>query len=257
MMRLPDPPITFLGQQVRSLPFVDSTNTYLKQRGTHLPDGAACYTDDQRAGRGRRGKAWTAEKGQALALSVLLRPRGGPETSLLCGLAVARALTQLIDAPFRIKWPNDILCSGQKVVGILCENVLTGTDGFTVAGIGVNLSQTPEDFVRAGLPHAASLWMLCGSLFSPAAVAAAILGALEPLILDARRSPRPALQTLLSPWCATLGHEVRVLSANPADTFDGRAVALADDGALVVETADGTRLVRAGEVSVRGLYGYS
>ena len=101
-----------LGRTVISLDEVDSTNRYLKERAGELPHGTACLTGCQRAGRGRLGRSWDVPDGQTLALSVLFRTGGDVERlPLLCGLAVSGALEALTGAAFRIKWPNDIVCS--------------------------------------------------------------------------------------------------------------------------------------------------
>lgn len=102
-------------------------------------------------------------------MSVLLRGAADADWSglpLVCGIAVAAALDRLAGEragmPFRIKWPNDIICAGRKMCGILCESSQGETGRFAVAGIGVNLTQTAADFREAGLPHAGSVRMLTG-----------------------------------------------------------------------------------------------
>ena len=166
-----------LGRTVISLDEVDSTNRYLKERAGELPHGTACLTGCQRAGRGRLGRSWDVPDGQTLALSVLFRTGGDVERlPLLCGLAVSGALEALTGAAFRIKWPNDIVCSGRKVCGILCESRPDGQGGLAVvAGMGVNLRQTAAWFAQAGLPHAGSVLELTGRTLSLEETAAAIL----------------------------------------------------------------------------------
>lgn len=239
------------------LPEVDSTNRYLKERGADLPNGAVCYTGRQIAGRGRLGRGWTAPDGEALALSLLVKPAA--HTALLaplCGLAAAKALSALGGRDFSIKWPNDILCSGRKVCGILCETCWPDAEGFAVAGVGVNLRQTEGWFQQAGLPHAASVAMLTGRILSLEETAAVFLNELEPLWERLQRDGFAPLRAEYETHCATVGREVRVLNPDGTLRMEGKAVGVAEDGNLIVSTG-GTRVrVNAGEVSVRGIAGY-
>ena len=246
-----------LGRTVISLDEVDSTNRYLKERAGELPHGTACLTGCQRAGRGRLGRSWDVPDGQTLALSVLFRTGGDVERlPLLCGLAVSVALEALTGAAFRIKWPNDIICAGRKMCGILCESSQGETGRFAVAGIGVNLTQTEADFREAGLPHAGSVRMLTGISLSLGETAAAILNELEALWDLYAREGFASLRGPYEERCITLGREVRLLSPDGGFLAAGRAAGLAEDGGLIVDTAAGRSIYRSGEVSVRGVYDY-
>ena len=262
-----------LGRNLLLLSEVDSTNRYLKDNGGELPHGTVCCTDRQTAGKGRRGREWNVPPGRSLALSVLFKPavltRQEGEASLLpllCGLAAARALDRLTSSgpvPFGIKWPNDIVCSGKKLGGILCESRLDRSGGYTVAGIGINLCQTREDFRRLGLDHATSLALWRPAAPSPAQTAAAFIEELEPLWQTWRREGFGPLREEFARRCVTLGQEVRVYAslteAGEPPLLEGTAVGIDDAGRLCVRGAADNSItaVSAGEVSVRGLYGYS
>lgn len=261
-----------LGGTLLILPEVDSTNRYLKEHGASLPHGTVCCTDRQTAGRGRLGREWAVPPGQSLALSVLFKPavlpRRGEEASLLpllCGLAAARALERLTSPgpePFEIKWPNDIICGGKKIGGILCETRLDETGGYTVAGIGINLLQPREEFLRLGLEHAASVRMCRGTAPDYRKTAAAFIDELEPLWQTWRREGFAPLREEFSRRCVTLGRVVRVYASldqpGAAPALEGVAVGLDESGRLLIRRDDGrVTAVNAGEVSVRGLYGYA
>lgn len=234
-----------------------STNDWLKAR-RELPHGTWCATDRQTAGRGRRGRTWDAPDGKTLALSVLLHGGARPTLPLVCAMAAAETLTALTDFPFAWKWPNDIICDNRKVCGILCESVAEGDRIDVIAGLGINLTQTKEELERAGLPYAGSVEMLTGKPLSPQRVAEALIARLTTY---AERLDAEGLAPFLPAYadgCITLGRRVRVQNADGATLLTGVAESIDDGGALMVRTEDGT-LTRcdAGEVSVRGLYGYT
>ncbi|MCI8553444.1 MAG: biotin--[acetyl-CoA-carboxylase] ligase [Clostridiales bacterium] len=246
---------------------VDSTNRYLKDHGASLPHGTMCCTGRQTAGRGRLGRHWDTPDGAALAMSVLLKdgPLGEPAAllPLLCGLAVLRTLDVLAgpDAahpdPFALKWPNDIICSRRKVGGILCETCLEGSSGFAVAGIGINLRQSREEFDRAGLPHAISVRLCRGHAPDLEETAAAVAEALESLWGRYQREGFAPFLPEFTARCLTLGQRVRVEPVNGAPPLEGEAFAIDEKGRLLLRRDDGSlTAILAGEVSVRGLYGY-
>src|SRR5262245_8491550 len=104
------------------------------------PAFTAVRADEQTAGRGRRGRTWSAPAGTALLVSILLRP-GRPADelgalSLVGGLAVCEALRTTGTRP-RLRWPNDVVVDGRKIAGVLPELV---EGPAVVLGVGVNVS---------------------------------------------------------------------------------------------------------------------
>ena len=245
---------------IRWLLEVGSTNEALKQAvlaGETVPDGAAWATTRQTAGRGRLGRTWTAPDGQTLAISLWMSGTPHPATSLLLGLAVTRAMRRLTGADFTLKWPNDSICGGRKVGGLLCEAVTRGDLQGTVLGVGLNLLQSPDFFEKAGLPYGGSVRMLTGAEIPPERAATALCEEWQRCVPRFRAEGFSPFRAEYETCCATVGREVRVLGADGAEVFGGTAIGVNDDGALLVRTADGkTCTCLAGEVSVRGLYGY-
>lgn len=111
--------------------------------------GSTLIAEEQTRGRGRRGRAWTAAPGQSLLLSMVLRPEA-PDTGALplrVGLAAARALEAGTGIAPGLKWPNDLVVGGRKLGGVLCEGALEGgRTSFVIAGVGLNLLQSDDDF---------------------------------------------------------------------------------------------------------------
>ncbi|HBT65799.1 MAG TPA: biotin--[acetyl-CoA-carboxylase] ligase, partial [Ruminococcaceae bacterium] len=165
-----------IGNPVYYFESLDSTNRWLKENGNLMPHGTLCWTGFQTSGRGRLGRKWCAAKGQSVALSLLIKPSNKAALlPLICGIAVCDALQLLTGKTFQIKWPNDIICEGYKICGVLCENCLSEDGGYAVAGIGINLDQTAEDFTKSGLPRAGSVRMVAGRAPAPELVVASVM----------------------------------------------------------------------------------
>lgn len=127
-----------------------STSTLLREQYTDsLPHLYTIRTDFQTAGRGQAGNSWESEEGKNLLFSSLLRYPDIPahqqwRLSMLVAVALHDTLSQYLSPEMlTIKWPNDIYYGDKKLVGILIENVLQGSNiAYTIAGIGVNVNQT-------------------------------------------------------------------------------------------------------------------
>ena len=146
-----------LNESVIYLPQVGSTNAWAKENIAQFGPVGAVYTTDQTAGRGRLGRGWVDAPGKGLYYTAVIKTDlAQPSTlPLFASLAVCDALKQRYGIDCQIKWPNDLLLNGKKIVGILCE---VAPDGHSlVVGIGINLAQPQEYFDMAGLPHGTSL----------------------------------------------------------------------------------------------------
>ncbi|HEX9105648.1 MAG TPA: biotin--[acetyl-CoA-carboxylase] ligase [Longimicrobiales bacterium] len=213
------------------------------------PAGATVLADHQTRGRGQRGRSWVAPAGQAVLLSMVLRPGAGAADTVpsvlpvRVGLVVARALEELTGLAVGLKWPNDVVVNGCKVGGILCEGVMTGGGFHGVAGIGLNVLQQPEDFPPGLDPPAASLRMLGAAQAERALVAGAIARAVASLGDDAARLLDEAELREYAGRDILRGRRVTV-DGVPAGTAEG----LAPDGALLVAGAGGTIHIRSGTV---------
>lgn len=232
-----------------------STSTLLMERAeAGAPSGSVLVCDTQTAGRGRRGRSWLAPSPGSLAFSLLWRfPRGTGAPmglSLAVGVAVVGALEELGARGLTLKWPNDVLLDGRKLAGILVELAPSRGGAFAVViGIGVNLA-LPPDFPDTPEIRAAQLASLLPELPSRAEVLAVLLRHLV-RVLDTFQSG--GFATLRTGWMALHAHQdcpVRLLDEN-APTLEGICRGVAEDGALLLETADGMQRILAGEVSLR------
>lgn len=170
--------------------------------------------------------------------------------------AVRRAIRRSCGLSCGIKWPNDLVLSGRKVCGILAE-ALPGPEGslWVVVGIGINVCQRREDFLPELRETAASLSMIAGAEIDRAALETAFLEELEALRRELPQETAERRQEY-GAACLNLGRRVRVL--RPDGERSALAVSLTPDYGLAVRYDDGTEeVLRSGEVSVRGLYGYT
>ena len=198
------------------------------------PDGALVSADSQTAGRGRLGRSWQSAAGKGLYFSLVLRPRepAPARYALLAGLGVARGIEGAIDAAIQCKWPNDILCNARKIGGILCE----ARDARLVVGIGINLTHTRQDLPDRPSFPASSLLLETGGSPRAQTLLDAILLALETALEQAD-------------WRAD--YEGRMWGINEVARADGEigvVSGIESDGRLRLQTANGPRLIVAGEL---------
>jgi len=265
-------PIERVGNKLLWLDEVDSTNTYLKEHmdDPQFPHGTAVYTDCQTAGKGRRGNHWGGSNpnimnrpGASLALSFLLRKTKLEDMGvlpLLMAIAACRGLKGVCpNLEFGIKWPNDIICQGKKLCGILCESRISA-DGSscTVCGIGVNLTQTQQELDNTNLPYAISLYIANQgkdmNRISPEPIASAILDAFENVYQIYCQNGFTALLLEYKQNCVTIGKKVQVIWNQEAK--EGEALEISPSGELICKIDGQLHTIRSGEASVRGLYGY-
>jgi BirA family biotin operon repressor/biotin-[acetyl-CoA-carboxylase] ligase len=233
--------------RVRRFDTVDSTNRWLLDEARHgAPEGLVAVADHQTAGRGRRGRSWSAPAGSSLLVSVLLRPRIDTQRVHVLTMAAAVALRAAIDevAGVRadVKWPNDLVVGDRKLAGVLAETELT-TDGdirAVVIGVGANVewAEFPPELAEG----ATACNLEAGRAVDRADVLAAFLDRLSEQLDDLDAVPAAYRAAL-----ATLGRRVRVDLGVRA--IEGTATDLDDAGRLVVTSEDGsTELVAVGDV---------
>lgn len=249
----------YMGRRVYSYEVTDSTNRRAREEAERgAPHGSVFFAEEQTNGRGRLGRTWSAPRGAGVWMSVLLRPKLTPadiaQVTLLAGLATCIAIREVTGLPVAIKWPNDIVYEGKKLVGILTE-LAAEEDRISalVVGIGVNVNNA--SFPMELKEKATSLLLAGGRRVSRKELAARILLRLEEEYERfLQHAADRAFLDRYAQHCATIGSVVRV--ATGSEEFVGTAVGINETGALLVETGQGVRPVLSGEVSVRGMLGY-
>jgi BirA family biotin operon repressor/biotin-[acetyl-CoA-carboxylase] ligase len=207
----------------------DSTNERAKElAAAGAPHGTLVTADEQSAGRGRQGRAWTAPAGTAVLMSLVLR-----ELDELLPLTAAVAVCEALPAGAAVKWPNDVWIDRRKVAGILVEG--RPQEGWAVLGMGLNV--TTESF-PAELAEIATSLRLAGAETTPERVLEDVLASL------ARWLAAPS-DSVLAAWRdrdALAGQRIRWQDG------EGTADGIDDSGALVVRTENGRVALDAGEV---------
>lgn len=241
---------------------VDSTNLWAKELAeAGAAEGTLLVADQQSAGRGRRGRSWSSPAGESIYMSLILRPEILPEQAsmltLVMGLSVVQACRQLYGLDAWIKWPNDMVICGKKACGILTEMNLS-KDGTWYVIIGTGINVNGRDFEAAIADTATSLLLETKEAKNLDRqqiidVVMACFSKNYELFLETGD-----LKNLLQAYNQVLinrGKEIRVLESS--GDYTGISDGINEKGELLVTKEDGTcTAVYAGEVSVRGVYGY-
>lgn len=271
----------------------DSTNLRAKEAGNKGVSADTLFiADKQTAGVGRRGRSWESPEGENIYMSLLLNPDIEPSKAPMLTLVMAAAVAEGIRNVWlkmndeflihghkegvivrdcggeadinkipniQIKWPNDIIINKKKVCGILTEMALDGTViKNVVIGVGINVNQ--KEFVPELKDKATSL-LLENSVaqdreFDREAIISAVLEEFYKYYDGFLRAGD--LSYLQERYNQMLvNRDAEVVIHEPGNEYKAHAIGINEQGELVVGFADGTRQnIYAGEVSVRGVYGY-
>ena len=190
----------------------------------------------------------------------ILPPERLSPVTAMAGVAVCRAVERLCGVSPGLKWPNDPVLDGKKLCGILTELSLEGETARVqelVLGIGINVSQRPEDFTPEVREIATSLVQALGHAVSRPALAAEIIREVDRLCAALAAGETGPYLAEYRRRCVNLGRTVRLLRPDGGGET-AEALDIDEEFGLVVRRPDGAvKTVRSGEVSVRGLYGYT
>lgn len=250
-----------IGKCVEYYAETDSTNIRAKQAaGQGAVHGTLFVADRQSAGKGRRGRSWDSPKGTEIFMSLLLRPQFVPDKApmltILMAIAAAEAVRDKTDLEVKIKWPNDLVIGGKKICGILTEmSAEIDYIDYVVVGVGVNVNR--KEFPEELREKATSLLLEGKVSIKRSELIAEIMQRFETLYeaFEKEQSLR-FVQQRYNEQSVNCGRRVTVLE--PKRNWDGIALGINEAGELLVENEAGEICtVYAGEVSVRGIYGYA
>ena len=244
------------GRNIVYYPETDSTNLRIRELGdAGAPHGTLAVADMQTAGRGRRGRTWESPPGTSIYMSILLRPDiipgAAPMLTLVMACSVAEGISDCENVDVRIKWPNDVIAGGKKLVGILTE-MSTQIDYINHVTIGVGINVNMTEFPENIRDTATSLRLETGHEVRRAPLIAAIMKRFEEnYAVFLKTQDMSGLMEKYSGMLINLDREVLVLGAE--DSYKAHALGIDRQGELIVRREDGTEeKIYAGEVSVRG-----
>lgn len=248
------------GGEVVYFETTDSTNIRAKKLAEQgAAHGSVVAADKQTGGLGRRGRQWDSPSGINLYFTLLLRPDFKPSQAsmltILMAIAVSKALEEASVKEVKIKWPNDLVLNGKKICGILTEmSAEPDCIHYVVIGTGINLGQ--KEFAEELKESATSILIETGIKLKRAELLQKILKYFEEAYdLFCRTGNLSPLRNEYEKRLVNKGREVKVL--DPKGEYVALAKGINENGELIVTDKEGNeRLVYAGEVSVRGIYGY-
>lgn len=245
------------GFTVEVLPQIDSTNTELMRRArSGRLEPTLLVAERQTAGRGRLGRPWVsavqapASAGQSASLTfslgLPLAPRDWLGLSLAVGVGVAESLQTFAEPRIELKWPNDLWCRDNKLVGILIETASMGAQRYVVAGVGINID-TPQG--RGFSTPPVGLRALQPGIDAPT-VLAQVVPALVQSLQSFEAEGWAPFAARFQARDALYGREV-TLTEGTGPARSGRALGVNAQGALRVQMPDALVFITSAEVSVR------
>jgi len=236
---------------------LDSTNAFLKQHCTTLPDYSVIWADEQTHGRGRFTRVWNSEPGLDLTFSLLL-----PLTSLeqklrknitqITALSVAQMLEGYGLKP-SVKWPNDVLIQGKKISGILCEIRETDERAYGVLGIGINVNSTEKFLAGLDIPATSLRCVLHHKV-----VRKDLLKKLLEIIINCfnvlRQTGFTQNRQEIRKRLAFINEHI-IFTDVKQDSYSGKIIDLNDDGTLLFECEKrGIVSLNSGEIAFHNSY---
>ena len=248
------------GSEIHFFQETGSTNNDAKKMAEEgCKNGTLIVANRQLAGRGRRGRTWESPADTSVYMTLVLRPTFPPDKAsmltLVMALSATKALEEITGLLVKIKWPNDIIINNKKICGILTEmNAEPDFIHYVVIGMGtnVNMNSFPEELAD----KASSLKIETGRTVNRTQVIAKVMEYFEEVYESFLQTLD--LTLLMEEYNAHLANkDARVKVLDPKEEFEGIARGINEFGELIVEKENGEiTLVFAGEVSVRGIYGY-
>ncbi len=232
---------------------VDSTNDLAKKIARYgAANGTVIIAEEQTGGKGRLDRKFFSPRDKGLWFSIILRPNclpnDAPKFTLMAAAAIACAMERF-NLRAEIKWPNDIMYDGRKLVGILTEmSAEVERVNFIVVGIGINVNVERNEFPENIRDVAASLSEMNGGNLNRAEFFYAVLEEFDRLFAQ---NDFGEVFKIWRKYNITLGRNINVVEADSGEIFTGKAIDIAEDGALIVDIGGEVKTFYAGDVSIR------
>jgi len=232
-----------IGQHVIAYDEVVSTQPLAQEAAAKgAEEGTLVLAERQTGGKGRLGRPWHSPKGTGIWMSLIIRPAiplpKTPQITLLTAVTVARTIREETGLPVKIKWPNDIFIGDKKVCGILTElNAESDRVNYLVIGIGINANSVEADFPEELVQIVTSLRIETGQTLKRAAFIQQFCRFFEE---EYENYLQHGFERVKAEWekhSYTIGRWVNVQTIS--QKLEGRAIALDDEGVLMVEDQAG------------------
>jgi len=263
-------PTSRLARTIVLFESADSTNAVAAEAASRgAPEGLLVVAEEQRRGKGRRGRTWSSVRGKSLTFSLVLRPacraEGLTAILALAAVKVLGAIKKAAATPdaealailrrrggrggsrldVRIKWPNDVLIDGRKAAGILAE----AKGDAVVIGMGLNVNERPEELPAGVSPAAVSLATAVGRNLDRGRLLARLVGTFEELYVRFEREGFAAFRSEIEDLLLYVGSTVTVDAGDVK--LEGGLLGITDDGYLRLAVAGEERIVSSGDLTVR------
>lgn len=251
----------------RTTSTMDAALAHLRRTSPAEAHGTIIVAETQSAGRGRHGRKWISDARGDLLASFILQVRASlvPCFPMLCGLAAARTVDDLIPQTASIKWPNDVMVDGRKVCGILAESWSAHDETAVILGFGINIVFDPQD--ASALRHpSANLREFATAPIQRDDALARLQSHVAELFARLEHGEPEAVHAAWAQRLETLGKTVSVACGAPdhvqgdsagdgkrGDSITGVAEGVDETGRLLLRERDGTlHAVSAGDVTSVG-----
>lgn len=239
---------------------VDSTNNYAKKIAEQgAKNKTLIVSDCQYAGKGRKGKSFASARHQGIFMTILIRPDIKPQNAskltIIAAVAVWAGIYKATGLKCKIKWPNDIICNGKKICGILTEmSTEMQSINYIVIGIGINTGNDsfPDDIKEV----ATSIKIEAGGKsYKRSSIIAEVINS-----FDIYYEKFTECQNLgfikedYNKYLVNAGERVKIFGEK--ESYEAVALGIDDDGELLINRDGKIVKIVSGEVSVRGVYGY-
>ena len=237
--------------ELRVLGSIESTNSEVRsQVELDSPRGFVCFAERQTHGRGRHGRTWVSPFGRNIYMSLSWHFEGGAAEleglSLAIGVGVARVIEAFGVTGITLKWPNDILLSGQKVGGVLLEMMGDPVgECQIVVGVGINLGMAES--VAISQPWAD---LAAHGSIGRNRLASALLSELLPMLESYSTAGFGVYRARWQELDAYRDKPIKLLT--PKMTVRGLGRGVTTSGAVQIEVDGKIESYSGGEISLRG-----
>ena len=250
----------WFGRKISYFDVIDSTNSEIKRQAEkEFIPGMLAIAEKQTLGRGRKERHWESPAKTGIWMSFAVKPDLPPYKAsmitLVTALAVAKAIKDVTGLNTEIKWPNDIVIGSRKVVGILTEmSAEMTTINYVVIGIGINVNM--ESFPAEPEDKATSLYIAGGRKVRRSSIVAKFGKYFEKYYeIFCRDGNLSGIKEEYEELLVNRNKEVYIIEGD--SRIKRVAIGIDTDGELLVKDDNGNiEKIMAGEVSIRGIYGY-